>query len=194
MRSTKHTIAVVLATACASLLLAGCTAGPSAEPDKEIASINTPAPEETAGTDSLFEKYGEPIRLRLDMTDDEQVAAYGAFDACIENNGGSQKSKQDSDSETSAGRVDESAEALCAPLSPMPPWEIDRSNPDALAFVQGVVDCLKGKGVSKVEIAPDDGDGQVNIAFGGKDNDSRSISLGLQYTPECQRTVSAATR
>lgn len=194
MRTTIQAPGLVAATLFVCLILAGCTAAPGAEGDGEIASITTPEPQSTSEGNALFEEYGEPIRLRLDMTDDEQLAAYAFYDECIEDHGGVEKAKQQADDATAAGTEDESAAALCAPLSPLPPWELDRSNPDALAFAQGVVDCLKGKGATRVEIAPDQGDGQVNIALGGEENDARSISIGMQYIPECQRTVSAATR
>ncbi|MHC5797140.1 hypothetical protein ACVXZ4_13385 [Lacisediminihabitans sp. FW035] len=194
MQSTHTSWAFVAAMAVTCTLLAGCSSAPGSERAGEIASLATPHPKATSETNPLFEKYGEPIRLRLDMTDGEQQAAYKNYVACIADEGGHVKGKKESGAATGAGSADQGAEAFCAAVSPLPPWELDRSNPDALAFVQGVVDCLRGKGVTKVAIAPDDGSGQVSIAYGGADNDSRSISLGLQYTSECQRTVSAATK
>lgn len=194
MTTTIHARALVATLLVAGALLTGCSAGAGSESDGDIASLSSPGPTAASDTDALFAEYGEPVRLRLDMTDEENAAAYAIYDACLEDHGGSQKLKEQSDAVTASGEDLEVDGAVCAPLIPLPPWELDRANPDALAFGQGVVDCLKGKGVSQVEIAPDDGYGEVNISLGGPENDSRSISLGLEFMLECQRNVSAATQ
>ncbi|QTE31028.1 hypothetical protein [Pengzhenrongella sicca] len=91
----------------------------------------------------------------------------------------------------SAGDYDQ-ALAACQQLLPLPPWEEDRSNPDAQAFVQAVVDCLHGKGIKYVEIDGDASSPTFDLSLGGPNNDSDSITRGMDLIPECQREVSAA--
>jgi hypothetical protein len=67
---------------------------------------------------------------------------------------------------------------------------IDASNPKAAEFVHAVVQCLRGKGVQYVDAESPEG-GAYAFSFGGVNNDSRSISLGLQYTPDCEKQVAA---
>lgn len=79
--------------------------------------------------------------------------------------------------------VGEQAEAFCAPLEPAPPWELDRSNPEAPAFAAEVVERLEAAGVTEVAVAPDDGGDRVGIEFGGAGNDASSISGGMELLP-----------
>ena len=79
--------------------------------------------------------------------------------------------------------VGEQAEAFCAPLEPAPPWELDRSNPEAPAFAAEVVERLEAAGVTEVAVAPDDGGDRVGIEFGGAGNDASSISKGMELLP-----------
>ncbi|WP_209559457.1 hypothetical protein [Frigoribacterium sp. PvP032] len=79
--------------------------------------------------------------------------------------------------------VGEQAEAFCAPLEPAPPWELDRSNPEAATFAADVVDRLEAAGVTEVAVAPDDGGDRVGIEFGGAANDASSISKGMELLP-----------
>jgi len=76
--------------------------------------------------------------------------------------------------------VGEQAEAFCAPLEPAPPWELDRSNPEAPAFAAEVVERLEAAGVTEVAVAPDDGGDRVGLEFGGAGNDASSISKGTE--------------
>ena len=79
--------------------------------------------------------------------------------------------------------VGEQAEAFCAPLEAAPPWELDRSNPEAPAFAAEVVERLEAAGVTEAAVAPDDGGDRVGIAFGGAGNDASSISKGMELLP-----------
>ncbi|PPF37048.1 hypothetical protein [Pseudoclavibacter sp. AY1H1] len=176
-------------------VLAACSA-PSAdqspEGDTGIATLETAAPAPTEAADALIAEYGEPVRLRLDMSDEEEADAWKARDRCLEDHtdapqdapvggGGDSVSASDGGDPVKAAE----AEALCLRVAPLPPWELDVQNPDALRFAQGVVDCLHDRGVREVEIAEADQFGRINIAFGGETNDATSISLGMQYVDAC---------
>ncbi|PPG01889.1 hypothetical protein C5E06_14505 [Pseudoclavibacter sp. RFBI5] len=176
-------------------VLAACSA-PSAdqspEGDTGIATLETTAPAPTEAADALIAEYGEPVRLRLDMSDEEEADAWKARDRCLEDHtdapqdapvggGGDSVSASDGGDPVKAAE----AEALCLRVAPLPPWELDVQNPDALRFAQGVVDCLHDRGVREVEIAEADQFGRINIAFGGETNDATSISLGMQYVDAC---------
>jgi hypothetical protein len=50
-----------------------------------------------------------------------------------------------------------------------------------------VVKCLKREGVKFVEVSEDG----ISIALGGDQNDSRSITLGMDRIGDCEREVAA---
>lgn len=165
---------------------------PVAAQGDEIATLETEAPAPSATTDPLFVEYGEPVRLRLDMSDEEETAAWQPRERCLAdrspepgNPAGGTDGGGSSTSAVAGAPASAEAEALCTRLSPLPPWELDAQNPDALAFAQGVVDCLRGHGVTEVEITPADEFGRIAFALGGESNDSASISLGMQFTDSC---------
>ncbi|PPF64209.1 hypothetical protein C5E11_05845 [Clavibacter michiganensis] len=179
-------------------MLAACSA-PGAEQgaggDSKIATLETEAPTPKASADPLFAKYGEPVRERLDMTDEEGEAAWRPRDRCVADHtsapqGTSEEGGGGGDSSSSAAAVDAEAEAICSRLAPLPPWELDAQNPDALRFVQRVVDCLREHGVREVEIGEADQFGRIGILLGGESNDSSSISLGMQHTDACMAAAS----
>ena len=179
-------------------MLTACSA-PAAEQgkgnDPKIATLETGAPAPTASADPLFAKYGEPVRERLDMTDEEGEAAWRPRDRCIADHTSAPPSaSEDGDGASSAAAGDAEgaaeAEVICSRLSPLPPWELDAQNPDALAFVQRVVDCLREQGVREVEIGEADQFGRISIALGGENNDSSSISLGMQHMDACMVSAS----
>ncbi|VXC07145.1 hypothetical protein [Pseudoclavibacter sp. 8L] len=184
-------------------VLAACSA-PSADQSPEggtgIATLETAAPAPTEAADALIAEYGEPVRLRLDMSDEEEADAWKARDRCLEDHtdapkdapvGGGGDSVSASDGGDPAKAAE--AEALCLRVAPLPPWELDVQNPDALRFAQGVVDCLHDRGVREVEIAEADQFGRINIAFGGETNDATSISLGMQYVEACVASESGGS-
>lgn len=161
----------------------------------KVATLETDAPVPTQSVDPLFAEYGEPIRTRLDMSDEESLAAWAPRDRCVadhnpmeppsasgEGGGGSTAVMGD------PAKAAE-AEAICLPLAPLPPWEIDAKNPDALQFVQQVVDCLRERGVREVEVGETGSFGEIGISLGGEGNDSNSISLGMQYADACMASV-----
>lgn len=118
------------------------------------------------------------------MTNDELNALSTAYTQCMTANGWS-KAKSDADSAVTA-----KAEAACVSKNPLPPWELDASNPHASDFLHAVVQCLRGKGVKYVDEEPPQG-GRYVLSFGGPNNDRDSINKGLQFTPECEKEVAA---
>jgi hypothetical protein len=189
------------AAAGALALLAGLTAcsAPDADQgaDGGIATLETAAPTPTEAVDPLFAEYGEPVRLRLDMSDEEEAEAWKPRDRCLADHGPAMPdTPTGGDGGSVSGGVAEDlagvaeAEALCLRVAPLPPWELDAQNPDALRFVQRVVDCLRDRGVREVEITEADSFGRINLAFGGESNDATSISLGMQYVDACMASTS----
>jgi len=194
---TTHRSLTAAAGAIALLgMLAACSA-PSADRaggggGPGIATLETAAPAPTEAADPLFAEYGEPVRLRLDMSDEEGVDAWEPRDRCLADHspalqGAPEGEGGDGASAGVGGDPAKAAEAesLCLRVAPLPPWEFDAQNPDALRFAQHVVDCLHDRGVREVEITEADEFGRINIAFGGETNDATSISLGMQYVDAC---------
>jgi len=189
------------AAAGALALLAALTAcaAPSADQsgDGGIATLETAAPTPTEVADPLVAKYGEPVRLRLDMSDEEEADAWKPRDRCLaDHSPATPDAPTGGDGDAVSGGVAEDlagfaeAEALCQRVAPLPPWELDAQNPDALRFAQRVVDCLHERGVREVEITEPDAFGRINLAFGGEANDTTSISLGMQYVDACMVSAS----
>ncbi|SMQ74912.1 hypothetical protein [Agreia sp. VKM Ac-1783] len=175
-------------------MLAACAAPADEEGkggDSKIATLETGSPAPTASADPLFAKYGEPVRERLDMTDEEGEAAWKPRDRCVaDHTSAPQGTSEQGGGGSSAAAGDAEAEAICSRLAPLPPWQLDAQNPDALRFVQQVVDCLREHGVREVEIGEADQFGRIGILLGGESNDSSSISLGMQHTDACMAAAS----
>jgi hypothetical protein len=53
-----------------------------------------------------------------------------------------------------------------------------------------VVQCLRGKGVRYVEVVNDPNATEVNVAFGGPNNDQDSITKGMKFVETCERESS----
>jgi hypothetical protein len=194
LRTTRRS----LTTAVGAIALLGALAACSVDGDTGpgIATLETAAPAPTDATDSLFAEYGEPVRLRLDMSDEEEADAWKPRDRCLaDHTGAPEGAPAGGDDDVSAGAGGDpakaaEAEALCLRVAPLPPWELDAHNPDALRFAQRMVDCLHDHGVREVEITEADDFGRINLAFGGETNDATSISLGLQYADSCAASAS----
>jgi len=118
------------------------------------------------------------------MTDDEVNALYTAYTQCLTANGWT-KATSDTNPAGTAKAV-----AACVSKNPLPPWELDASNPHAGDFVHAVVQCLRGKGVKYVDEVPPQ-EGRYAWSFGGANNDSASIDKGMQLSPECEKEVAA---
>lgn len=164
------------------LLLAACSK-PADQP--QVASISTPSSNAAASSSAAQEQRP---RERLDMTPEDLDALYNAYDRCMGQFG------LDKKGQVSAGRTgvqpvkDEVDKAMkaCESKDPLPPWEKDVNNPDALDFAARVVQCLRNKGVRYVEVSNEPGAEAVAYAFGGPNNDAASITLGLEHAKECE--------
>jgi hypothetical protein len=185
-----------------AVLAAGCSAGQSAgTADKapEIATLTTPPPgtPTTSGrqTTASDPDAGRP-RERIDMTDADRQRLYQPYLVCLKDHGVDVLSDRAKPTESgvlgSGGRTTDPAKAkkagqACAGKLPLPAWEIDAKNPDALDFGRKVVQCLKDKGVKYVELSTGTDTGIVGPSLGGPQNDAESIRKGMDLTPECQR-------
>ncbi|MEV5714714.1 hypothetical protein AB0L41_12510 [Amycolatopsis mediterranei] len=188
-----------LVAAAALLALAACSN--PAPPSGQVATMSTPGTSDTgktaAATPSAEPDNGRP-RERLDMTNEDLEALNAPYLACLTQNGSPKGRKGSPGSGPSAAPVDgqtdqqaeEKAEAACLSKSPLPPWELDSSNPHAADFVHAVVQCLRGKGVRYVDEEPPQGDREI-YSFGGPQNDAASISKGMSLAPECEKEVAA---
>jgi hypothetical protein len=187
-------LVAVLATGCS----AGASAG-TADKTPEIATLTTPPT--TAGkpsggqTKASDPDAGRP-RERIDMTDADRQRLYQGYLTCLKDNGVDvlvERAKEPgvlgSGGRTTDPAKARKASAACANKLPLPAWEIDAKNPDALDFGRKVVSCLKSKGVKYVELSNGADTGIVGPSLGGPQNDAESIRKGMDLTPECQREV-----
>lgn len=166
-----------------ALALTACSAPSSPQAQVPTLPTSSSAGRSTAPTTSTSADAGRP-RERVDMTNDELNALYTAYNQCLAVNGyDKRKNGPDQAALTKA-------QAACVSKDPLPPWELDASNPHGEDFVHAVVQCLRTKGVQYVQEEPPQG-GRWSFSFGGPQNDPTSISKGLQYTPDCEKQVAA---
>ncbi|MGW0506698.1 hypothetical protein [Micromonospora sp. NPDC003241] len=181
----------------AVMLIALSACGTTAEEKRtddgagQVASLATPEPERTGSAQPKEERPRE----RLDTTPEEYQALLGPYRKCLKQQGVPEKltaghpGRPSGETNAKEAEAYEAANRICEPkYYPLPPWEKDPANPEARDFAVAVVKCLKDKGVKYVEVSEDG----VSLAFGGDQNHSRSISMGLDLAPECERTVAAA--
>jgi hypothetical protein len=179
---------VLVVTAIALTALPGCGSGPSAaDGGAKVATLTSAG---TAPSASARPKAERP-RERLDSTPEEYEALLVPYNKCMQEHGGAVKSNAKAGARAVTKKEADQAEAanrICEPqFLPLPPWEKDPANPQARDFAIAVVKCLKDKGVTYVEVSEDG----ISLALGGDQNDSRSISRGMDLMPECERTVAA---
>ncbi|WKU06983.1 hypothetical protein [Micromonospora sp. HUAS LYJ1] len=180
----------LMAALCSTVLLVGGCSTADGDPpaasggktgEAEVATLRTGAPTLTA---SATPPQAERPRERLDDTPEDKKERLKPYMKCLTEHG-VDITKRRSDGTGAEGTS--AASKACEHLMPLPPWEFDPANPEAKDFARDVVQCLKGKGVRYVEVGADG----TGWAFGGKNNDSESISKGLKYSPACEREVAA---
>lgn len=162
------------------LLLAACST-PAAQP--EVASITTPS----SAAPTAASQEQRP-RERLDMTPEDYEALQAPYHQCMAGFGLDQKGRAPEGSgrpQPAKEEVDKALQA-CESKTPLPPWEKDVTNPDAVDFANRVVQCLRSKGVRYVEVHNEPGADTVGYALGGPNNDAASITLGLEHAKECE--------
>jgi hypothetical protein len=180
-----HALAMV-----AVMALTGTAACGSADKDGAAPRVATLVSEPPAPGPSASGKDAGPQRPRerIDMTSDELDALRVPYEKCLKSKGVDQVgAKKAQDARMKGQPVDEGARYCEDHYLPLPPWEKDPANPDARDFAVAVVKCLKGKGVKYVEVS-DDG---ISLELGGPHNDAKSISKGLDLSPQCEREVAA---
>jgi hypothetical protein len=126
-------------------------------------------------------------RFRLDMTDQERQDMYRPYLKCMTDHGVQVLAGRTGSAPKPDKATMDNAATACDPLLPLPPWEEDATNPAAMDFAKKVVDCLRAKGVKKVEVSDDNG--IVGPSFGGPGNDQESITKGMDLTPACEKEV-----
>lgn len=169
------------------LMLAACSSPPAAAPG--VASISTPGSSSATPTAAAQEQRP---RQRIDMTGEDIDALYAAYNRCLGQFGmdkESQVAARQAGTVPSKEEVDKAVKA-CESKDPLPPWEKDVNNPQAVDFAQRVVQCLRDKGVRYVEVHNEPGAEQVSYALGGPNNDPASITLGLEHAKECEIAAS----
>jgi hypothetical protein len=121
-------------------------------------------------------------RERLDASPSQLEALYAPWNHCMDLHGGGKRDKPTPAAETAAA-------AACLQVDPLPPWQYDPANPKAMGFVQRVVACLHQHGVRYAQVLNTPGEGRIDIALGGPQNDSASIGAGLDLIPTCDQQV-----
>jgi hypothetical protein len=187
---------VAVLAAVALFTLGAC--GSTEEAPKEAGGAKVATLESAPAPAASESKKPERPRERLDTTPEEYEALLGPYNKCMEEQGfGSDVAKRRAaDAAVApAGSAEDqrltAASQLCeSQFMPLPPWERDPANPEAGDFAVAVVKCLKKEGVKFVAVS-DDG---ISIALGGDQNDSRSISLGLERMGDCERKVAKAMK
>jgi hypothetical protein len=170
----------------ALLALAACSAPAAKAP--EVASLSTPV---SAAAPTSAAKEERP-RERLDMTPEDYEALVAPWKQCMADRGLDPKGRAQPGSgrpEPSKDEVDQALKA-CESKDPLPPWEKDATNRDAVDFANRVVQCLREKGVRYVEVVNEPGATTVSYALGGPNNDEQSITLGLEHVKECEIAAS----
>lgn len=192
----------VVAAVFIAIAAAGCSSGSHqaqvAALPTSAASGGSPSASASAGAPaSASASAGVPAssrpRERLDESTSQLEALDAPWNKCLAAHGASGKVSGKGTSGMSAAvvppSVEAAAEAACANLKPLPPWQYDPANPQAMGFVQQVVACLHQHGVKYAQVQNPPGQGRIEIALGGPQNDQASIIEGLQLIPTCDQQV-----
>jgi hypothetical protein len=138
---TRHRPFRRAGTLTAALLLAGC-GGASHQP--QVASLPThgSAGSHRSASTALSESEGVPDpdgrpREPLNATTAQAAALYDPYLACL-------RAHKYIDQSSAKSRL--AVVATCEHLEPLPPWQVDPSNPQARAFIGRTVTCLEARG------------------------------------------------
>ncbi|GHH30102.1 hypothetical protein GCM10017774_07190 [Lentzea cavernae] len=132
----------------AVLLLSACSQ--AAPPSSNVASLQSSGA--VAPSSGTAAPAGDQPRLRMDMTDEEKQRLYDAHTACL-------AEKDPNATGTGAGpagrrQYNDEAWRLCAKTWPLPPWEMDSSNPTFADNWHRNVKCLNSRGMKVIETEP----------------------------------------
>lgn len=137
----------------AVLLLSACgqAAPPSSSNVASLQSSGAVAPSSAAATP---EDDGQP-RLRMDMTEEEKQRLYNAHTACLAEKDPNATGTGPGPSGTlRPAQYSDEAWKLCAKTWPLPPWEMDSSNPTFADNWHKNVQCLNSRGMKVIETEP----------------------------------------
>ncbi|MFI5937464.1 hypothetical protein [Actinoplanes sp. NPDC051494] len=185
-------IAMTGLAACGSSEPGGASGGAGDPAEAKVATLVS-----TAATPSASAKVkAERPRETLGMTSEESEALLAPYQKCLKENGvesGDIKAARSGTRAATEAEMSkmEKANQICEPqYFPLPPWEKDPANPESRDFAVATVKCLKEKGIEFVEVSEDG----ISIALGGDQNDSRSITRGMDLIPGCEREIAARTK
>lgn len=172
----------IAATVLLSVIAAGCSSSSdqpqvASLPTTTIAIAPTVTRHSTSVSTSTSTSTGSRPRERLDESPAQDEALYAPWNECLDTHGAGKADRPTQSAETAA-------QAACAYLKPLPPWQLDPANPKALGFVQHIVACLHQHGVRYAQVKLGDGWG---YELGGPQNDQTSINKGLQLGPTCDQ-------
>ena len=174
------------ATVVVALAATGCSSGTHQPQVASVATIAASGGSASAGSPSTSASSAGATssrpRERLDATASQLQAVEAPWNQCLTAHGAGRKDKP-----TQA--VETAAQAACAHLQPLPPWQYDPANPQAMGFVEQVVACLHQHGVKYAQVQNPPGQGRIEIALGGPQNDSASVGAGLELIPTCDQQV-----
>ena len=174
------------ATVVIALAATGCSSGTHQPQVASVATIAASGGSVSAGSPSTSASSAGATssrpRERLDATASQLQAVEAPWNQCLTAHGAGRKDKP-----TQA--VETAAQAACAHLQPLPPWQYDPANPQAMGFVEQVVACLHQHGVKYAQVQNPPGQGRIEIALGGPQNDSASVGAGLELIPTCDQQV-----
>lgn len=176
MLASRRLAQATAVTAALFTVLSGCShKSDRAADDPSNARVAT-LKSEPAGTTAIpSDPDRDRPRERIDMTEDELDRLYAPYYTCLDKLSGSDAAKAKSGADGGA----------CEKFAPLPPWEVDAANPDAIEFGRAVVACLRSKGVKYVDL--EIGETQVGPSLGGEQNDQESVTKGMELLPDCQR-------
>ncbi|GAA0626523.1 hypothetical protein GCM10009534_72930 [Kribbella sandramycini] len=194
MRWAPLLLAAALAAGCASSKADTQAQSQDTGKAPEVATLKTPTPGKKTTAKAPADPDAGRVRERIDMTDADRKRLLEPYLACMKDNGIDVYAERKQagvlgDGPTTDPKKAKTAGKVCAPKLPLPAWEVDAKNPDALDFGRKVVQCLRDKGVKYVELSSDTSSGIVGPSLGGKNNDMESITKGMNLMPQCQREV-----
>lgn len=184
---------IVRVVALAALVVLGACSTPP-EPEHKVATLETTGSSTSTSTVSSTAPTAARPRERLDMTPEEADQLFAAYSQCVADHGGSYKGSGESGGPAPhvvSPEEDAAATAACVDKDPLPPWEYDTANPESGDFVHKVVQCLRDKGVKYVDEEPvNPGEDRRTLSFGGPQNDSDSITKGMNLIGTCEKELS----
>ena len=166
-------LVLTAATVCLATLSAGCSSGSDAPsgpaPAPSVASVQKTPPGDAEPSKAPVDPADDPRRLRFDAAEGEIQAILNAWYDCMSDHG--VKPPADLSGPTgmwhpsfnSSAEDFPKADAACQDLKPLPDWNEDARNPEAMAYMEAVADCMREHGGKGVSIMADKPVGQLGV-------------------------------